>query len=61
MFAFPLALAILAASPAAPASSSKVDPAMTAKQKAPIPETPKKPVVDEYQGVLYNLALRITR
>lgn len=47
MLVLPLALAILAAAPAA----AKVDPAVTAATKAPIPETPKKPVVDEYQGV----------
>ncbi|HEX4825937.1 MAG TPA: prolyl oligopeptidase family serine peptidase [Candidatus Polarisedimenticolaceae bacterium] len=39
MIALSLALALLAASPSA------------APTKAPLPDTPKKPVVDEYQGV----------
>lgn len=45
----PLALAILAGAPAV-STPSKVEPAVIATQKAPLPETPKKPVVDEYHG-----------
>jgi prolyl oligopeptidase len=31
--------------------ATAIDPAAVANQKAPLPETPKKPVVDTYQGV----------
>lgn len=33
------------------AAATTTDPAVVAKEKAPLPETPKKPVVDEYHGV----------
>jgi prolyl oligopeptidase len=43
----PFALLLAAAAPAMPST----DPAAVAAEKAPLPETPKKPVVDEYQHV----------
>ena len=50
-----LAFAVLAGSAASTAAATttaaKTDPAAIAVQKAPIPETPKKPVVDDYHGV----------